>query len=49
MTAPDGATVPLRDLLGQGRLLVVLVAPGTGVWDRRHWLGAGLMPASRRR
>ncbi|MCM9082222.1 FAD-dependent monooxygenase [Streptomyces spororaveus] len=44
VTAPDGATVPLRDLLGQGRLLVVLVAPGTGVWDRRHWLGAGLMP-----
>lgn len=23
---------------------MVLVAPGTGVWDRRHWLGAGLMP-----
>lgn len=44
VTAPDGATVPLRDLLGQGRLLVVLVAPGTGVWDRRHWVGAGLMP-----
>jgi 3-(3-hydroxy-phenyl)propionate hydroxylase len=44
VTAPDGATVPLRDLLGRGRLLVVLVAPGTGVWDRRHWLGAGLMP-----
>ncbi|MFD3718727.1 FAD-dependent oxidoreductase [Streptomyces sp. NPDC058674] len=43
VTAPDGSTVPLRDLLG-GRLLVVLVAPGTGVWDRRHWLGAGLMP-----
>lgn len=44
VTAPDGATVPLRDQLGRGRLLVVLVAPGTGVWDRRHWLGAGLMP-----
>ncbi|MET9324347.1 FAD-dependent monooxygenase [Streptomyces sp. NPDC003038] len=44
VTAPDGSTVPLRDLLGRGRLLVVLVAPGTGVWDRRHWLGAGLMP-----
>ncbi|MFD6937088.1 FAD-dependent oxidoreductase [Streptomyces goshikiensis] len=44
VTAPDGATVPLRDLLGRGRLLVLLVAPGTGVWDRRHWLGAGLMP-----
>ncbi|MBT2469971.1 FAD-dependent monooxygenase [Streptomyces sp. ISL-66] len=44
VTAPDGSTVPLRDQLGRGRLLVVLVAPGTGVWDRRHWLGAGLMP-----
>ncbi|MGW2793493.1 FAD-dependent monooxygenase [Streptomyces sp. NPDC001251] len=43
--APDGATVPLRDRLGRGRLLVVLVAPGTGVWDRRHWLTAGVMPA----
>jgi len=20
------------------------VAPGTGVWDRRHWLTAGVMP-----
>ncbi|MFD8416336.1 MULTISPECIES: FAD-dependent monooxygenase [unclassified Streptomyces] len=44
VSAPDGSTVPLRDLLGRGRMLVVLVAPGTGVWDRRHWLGAGLMP-----
>ncbi|MEV7417671.1 FAD-dependent monooxygenase [Streptomyces sp. NPDC089919] len=44
VTAPDGTTVPLRDRLGAGRLLVVLVAPGTGVWDRRHWLQAGLMP-----
>ncbi|WP_371676369.1 FAD-dependent monooxygenase [Streptomyces sp. NBC_01276] len=44
VTAPDGATVPLRDLLGRGRLLVLLVAPGTGVWDRRHWQSAGLMP-----
>ncbi|MEK8172756.1 hypothetical protein NKH77_38010 [Streptomyces sp. M19] len=43
VTAPDGATVRLWERLG-GRLLVVLVAPGTGVWDRRHWLGAGLMP-----
>ncbi|MEU3063046.1 FAD-dependent monooxygenase [Streptomyces subrutilus] len=43
VTAPDGSTVPLRDLLG-GRPLALLVAPGTGVWDRRHWLGAGLMP-----
>ncbi|MGW0465996.1 FAD-dependent monooxygenase [Streptomyces sp. NPDC003027] len=44
VTAPDGTTVRLRDRLGQGRLLVVLVAPGTGVWDRRHWMGAGVMP-----
>ena len=44
VTAPDGATARLRDRLGQGRLLVVLVAPGTGVWDRRHWLTAGVMP-----
>ena len=44
MTAPDGTTVRLRDRLGQGRLLVLLVAPGTGVWDRRHWRGAGVMP-----
>ncbi|MEU6866979.1 FAD-dependent monooxygenase [Streptomyces sp. NPDC046876] len=44
VSAPDGSTVPLRDLLGRGRLLVVLVAPGTGVWDRRHWMSAGLMP-----
>ncbi|RSS81454.1 NAD(P)/FAD-dependent oxidoreductase [Streptomyces sp. WAC06614] len=43
VTAPDGSTVPLRDRLGR-RLLVVLVAPGTGVWDRRHWVKAGLMP-----
>ncbi|MEV2248579.1 FAD-dependent monooxygenase [Streptomyces sp. NPDC049970] len=44
VTAPDGKTVRLRDRLGQGHLLVVLVAPGTGVWDRRHWLTAGVMP-----
>ncbi|MFB6839969.1 FAD-dependent monooxygenase [Streptomyces sp. NPDC056361] len=44
VTAPDGTTVRLRDRLGQGRLLVVLVAPGTGVWDRRHWRSAGVMP-----
>ncbi|MFF0436423.1 FAD-dependent monooxygenase [Streptomyces sp. NPDC004327] len=44
VTAPDGATVRLRDRLGRGRLLVVLVAPGTGVWDRRHWVSAGVMP-----
>ncbi len=44
VTAPDGTRVRLRERLGQGRLLVVLVAPGTGVWDRRHWMGAGVMP-----
>ncbi|KUJ68581.1 monooxygenase [Streptomyces albus subsp. albus] len=43
VTAPDGSAARLRDRLG-GDLLVVLVAPGTGVWDRRHWLRAGLMP-----
>ncbi|WP_405675605.1 FAD-dependent monooxygenase [Streptomyces sp. NBC_01511] len=44
VTAPDGTTVRLRDRLGRGNALVVLVAPGTGVWDRRHWLTAGVMP-----
>ncbi|MBB4895734.1 3-(3-hydroxy-phenyl)propionate hydroxylase [Streptomyces olivoverticillatus] len=43
VTAPDGSQVRLRDRLG-GDLLVVLIAPGTAVWERRHWLGAGLMP-----
>ncbi|WP_328742855.1 FAD-dependent monooxygenase [Streptomyces caniferus] len=43
VTASDGSAVRLRDRLGKG-LLVVLVAPGTGVWDRRHWQSAGLMP-----
>ncbi|MFH8407346.1 FAD-dependent monooxygenase [Streptomyces sp. NPDC018019] len=43
VTAPDGSLVPLSTRLGRG-LLVVLVAPGTGVWERRHWQSAGLMP-----
>ncbi|MER6046979.1 FAD-dependent monooxygenase [Streptomyces sp. NPDC001793] len=43
VTASDGASVGLRDRLDRG-LLVVLVAPGTGVWDQRHWQSAGLMP-----
>ncbi|MFH8567896.1 FAD-dependent monooxygenase [Streptomyces sp. NPDC017993] len=43
VTASDGSVVQLRDRLGHG-LLAVLVAPGTGVWDRRHWKSAGLMP-----
>ncbi|MFI5807986.1 FAD-dependent monooxygenase [Streptomyces sp. NPDC051561] len=44
VTAPDGTVAALWDRLGQGHLLVVLVAPGTGVWDRRHWMTAGVMP-----
>lgn len=44
VTAPDGSFVPLRDRLGLGQLLVVLVAPGTVVWERRHWVTAGIMP-----
>ncbi|KIF67543.1 monooxygenase, partial [Streptomyces sp. AcH 505] len=44
VTTPDGTSARLRDRLGRGQLLVVLVAPGTGVWDRRHWLTAGVMP-----
>lgn len=44
VTAEDGTFVRLRDRLGRRALLVVLVAPGTGVWERKHWVGAGLMP-----
>jgi 3-(3-hydroxy-phenyl)propionate hydroxylase len=44
VTAEDGTFVRLRDRLGRGALLVVLVAPGTGVWERRHWMSAGIMP-----
>ncbi|WP_399897416.1 FAD-dependent monooxygenase [Streptomyces sp. BBFR51] len=44
VTAEDGTFVPLRDRLGRGALLVVLIAPGTGVWDRKHWVTAGIMP-----
>ncbi|MGP3982766.1 FAD-dependent monooxygenase [Streptomyces sp. KR80] len=43
VTAPDGSAARLRDRLGRD-LLVLLVAPGTCVWDRRHWMSAGLMP-----
>jgi len=39
----EGTAGRLRDQLGRG-LVVVLVAPGTGVWESRHWLTAGLMP-----
>ncbi|GAB2615489.1 hypothetical protein GCM10027168_54990 [Streptomyces capparidis] len=44
VTALDGTRTALRARLGKG-LLVVLVAPGTGVWESRHWLSAGLMPS----
>lgn len=44
VTAEDGSFVRLRERLGRGALLVVLVAPGTGVWERRHWVSAGVMP-----
>ncbi|MFJ7181290.1 FAD-dependent monooxygenase [Streptomyces massasporeus] len=44
VTAEDGAFVRLRDRLGRGALLVVLIAPGTGVWERKHWVSAGIMP-----
>ncbi|BBB00672.1 putative monooxygenase [Actinacidiphila reveromycinica] len=43
VTALDGTQGRLRERLGHG-LVVVLVAPGTGVWESRHWLTAGLMP-----
>lgn len=44
VTAEDGSFVPLRARLGRGALLVVLIAPGTGVWERKHWVTAGIMP-----
>ncbi|AQS67199.1 FAD-dependent monooxygenase [Streptomyces pactum] len=44
VTAEDGTFVRLRDRLGRGALLVVLIAPGTGVWERKHWVTAGIMP-----
>ncbi|MEV0526554.1 FAD-dependent monooxygenase [Streptomyces sp. NPDC050439] len=44
VTAPDGSFVQLRNRLGANQLLVVLVAPGTVVWERRHWVSAGIMP-----
>lgn len=43
VTALDGTGTSLRERLGRD-LLVVLVAPGTAVWESRHWLSAGLMP-----
>ncbi|MEU1038746.1 FAD-dependent monooxygenase [Streptomyces sp. NPDC005907] len=44
VTAEDGSFVRLRDRLGRAVLLVVLIAPGTGVWERKHWVSAGIMP-----
>ncbi|WP_329336721.1 FAD-dependent monooxygenase [Streptomyces sp. NBC_01352] len=44
VTAEDGSFVRLRDRLGRGALLVLLIAPGTGVWERKHWVTAGIMP-----
>lgn len=44
VTAEDGSFVRLRERLGRGALLVLLVAPGTGVWERKHWVSAGIMP-----
>ncbi|CCB77237.1 MULTISPECIES: FAD-dependent monooxygenase [Streptomycetaceae] len=43
VTALDGTRDRLHDRLGRD-LLAVLVAPGTEVWESRHWLTAGLMP-----
>ncbi|GAA2398552.1 FAD-dependent monooxygenase [Streptomyces glaucosporus] len=43
VTALDGSRGRLWQRLGR-ELLVLLVAPGTHVWDSRHWLSAGLMP-----
>ncbi len=45
VTAEDGSSTGLWERLGRSTLSVVLVAPGTGVWERRHWAGAGIMPA----
>lgn len=44
ITAEDGTSVHLSERLGRTAFLVVLVAPGTGVWERRHWMTAGVMP-----
>lgn len=46
VTALDGSRARLHERLARcrGELLAVLVAPGTRVWDSRHWLQAGLMP-----
>ncbi|WP_130797286.1 FAD-dependent monooxygenase [Streptomyces otsuchiensis] len=43
VTALDGTRGRLHQRFG-GPQLLVLTAPGAGVWDSRHWLSAGLMP-----
>lgn len=43
VTALDGTRTRLRHCLG-GPLLLVLTAPGSRVWEAKHWLSAGLMP-----
>ncbi|WP_435884384.1 FAD-dependent monooxygenase [Streptomyces xiamenensis] len=43
VTALDGTRTRLRHCLG-GPLLLLLTAPGSRVWDAKHWLSAGLMP-----
>lgn len=43
VTALDGTRQSLSQRLGE-EFQVVLVAPGTAVWDSRHWMNAGVMP-----
>lgn len=43
VTSPNGVRQSLSQRLG-GEFQVVLVAPGTAVWDSRHWMNAGVMP-----
>lgn len=43
VTALDGSRGTVRDWLG-GKVLLILTAPGSQVWEPRHWLSAGLMP-----
>lgn len=43
VTAPNGVRQTLSQRRG-GQFQIVLVAPGTAVWDSRHWMNAGVMP-----
>jgi 3-(3-hydroxy-phenyl)propionate hydroxylase len=47
VVSPDHRHGRLWDWLAVGGddLLAVLVAPGSAVWDSRHWRSAGLMPS----